>query len=206
MSYERCEPLERINAPAGDCQTVTSYTEYVCRMLREDLTLEEIRRIMNPLPCPNEELVDRIIAVKLVGRTGEQNGDDMGSRLVKDQLLDYIVHAVSGSDTGVAAAVVALLEIREAIEAQTAAVAGRAASQIEALQQAVQSCIKHQGEIAERIGDLDAGLTVLRDGHQGAVTVLGELRTIVEQLASQKSIVPAAGDEEGMDIGRPPAG
>ncbi|MCU0916903.1 MAG: hypothetical protein MUC88_20435 [Planctomycetes bacterium] len=68
-----CSPLAKINSPAGDCITLKAYQEYVCRMLREELTLDEIRELLTYYHCGVEELVDKIVAAKMVGRpTGKK--------------------------------------------------------------------------------------------------------------------------------------
>jgi hypothetical protein len=66
--------LDRINAPAGDCSTITVYQEYVCRMLREELTLDECRELLDWFHCGIEELVDKILAHKMVGRPTRAKG------------------------------------------------------------------------------------------------------------------------------------
>jgi regulator of sigma D len=59
----------KIRSPAGDCVTLTSYREYVCRMLREELTLDECRELLDYLHCGIDELVDKIVERNMVGKT-----------------------------------------------------------------------------------------------------------------------------------------
>lgn len=62
-----CPALDKINGPAGDCQTVTGYQEYVARQLREELTMPQCREIMAYFHCGIEELVGKIVAAKMEG-------------------------------------------------------------------------------------------------------------------------------------------
>ncbi len=61
--------LTRIKSPAGDCVTLTSYQEYVCRMLREELTMDEVRDLLDHFHCRIEELVDKILESRMVGKS-----------------------------------------------------------------------------------------------------------------------------------------
>jgi hypothetical protein len=47
----------KIRSPAGDCVTLTSYREYVCREL------------LDYLHCGIDELVDKIVERNMVGKT-----------------------------------------------------------------------------------------------------------------------------------------
>lgn len=64
MNRERCEVLDKIRSPAGDCVTLTSYRDYVLRVLREDLTLDDVSALLRYFRCGVEELTDRIIMHK----------------------------------------------------------------------------------------------------------------------------------------------
>jgi hypothetical protein len=69
-----CAPLEKINSPAGDCITLKAYQEYVCRMLREELTMDEVRELLDWFHCRIEELVDKILEQKMIGRIRKGKG------------------------------------------------------------------------------------------------------------------------------------
>jgi hypothetical protein len=69
MIREAAPPaLGKIKSPAGDCITLMAYREYVLRMLREDLTLDECRELLDWFHCRIEELCDKIVEAKMVGR------------------------------------------------------------------------------------------------------------------------------------------
>jgi len=67
MNIQQPEPacLGKIRSPAGDCQTVTSYQEYVCYQLREILSFDEMRELMDYWNCQCDQLVDKIMEHKM---------------------------------------------------------------------------------------------------------------------------------------------
>lgn len=67
MIGETCPALDKIRSPAGDCITLRAYEEYVCRMLREELTMAEVGALLKHFHCRIEELVEKIIQTKMVG-------------------------------------------------------------------------------------------------------------------------------------------
>jgi hypothetical protein len=66
MITEPCPAMEKIRSPVGDCITVKAYQEYVCRMLREELSFDDVRDLLGHFHCRIEELVDRILEQKMV--------------------------------------------------------------------------------------------------------------------------------------------
>ena len=77
---EHCTVLDKFNSPAGDCATLTSYREYVERMCRSDLTIDEVRDLLIWFHCGLDEVVDRICELKLAepaggkGKHGKRTG------------------------------------------------------------------------------------------------------------------------------------
>lgn len=68
MNLPEPAALAKIRRPAGDCITVASYREYVERVLGDDLTCAEVRELLTWFRCGIEELTDRIIEQRLVGK------------------------------------------------------------------------------------------------------------------------------------------
>ncbi len=56
-----CAALGRFRSPAGDCVTMTSYRQYVLRILREELTMDEIAELLGYFRCSIEEVTDKVV-------------------------------------------------------------------------------------------------------------------------------------------------
>lgn len=64
MSERTCLPLAWFIPPAAGCDPKT-YTEYVCKIIADQLTHDETRLLMEHYSCRLEELVDHIVADKM---------------------------------------------------------------------------------------------------------------------------------------------
>ncbi len=56
-----CAALGRFRSPAGDSITMSSYREYVVRLLREELTIDEIAELLAYFRSSLEELPDKVV-------------------------------------------------------------------------------------------------------------------------------------------------
>lgn len=57
--------LKKINPPAGDASSLRAYQEYVCFVLRNQISFEELRDLMQHFLCSVDEVVDKIIETKM---------------------------------------------------------------------------------------------------------------------------------------------
>lgn len=68
MMQARCAVLDKFKSPAGDAVSLNGYREYVLYQLREVLTMDEIRELMTHFHCGCDEVCDKVVEMRLVGR------------------------------------------------------------------------------------------------------------------------------------------